>query len=107
MKCPYAFIVDVKGKYHSKEFVPWDMIPGVLVPCGKCIVCRQNRSAEWSARLVHESQYWEKKCFITLTYNNDNVPIVIDEKNSQGILTLNKTDYQKFIKRLGEEYGMC
>ncbi len=68
----------------------------IKVPCGQCIGCRLERSRQWAMRCVHEAQLHEKNCFITLTYNDENIP-----KDS----TLDKTDLQKFIKRLRKKYG--
>ena len=64
---------------------------GIIVPCGKCIKCRIQRTNEWKLRLVHESRYHEESCFITLTYNDENLP----EDRS-----LDKRVLQNFIKRL-------
>lgn len=61
------------------------------LPCGRCIGCRLRRSAEWALRGVHEASLHDRNCFITLTYNNENLPY-------RG--SLNKTHFQKFMKRL-------
>lgn len=61
------------------------------IPCGVCILCRQQHAREWGIRIAHEAQQWERSCFITLTYNDDNVP----KYNS-----LQYEDLQKFWKRL-------
>lgn len=45
------------------------------VPCGKCWACRLNYSAEWATRLTYECQETEHNYFVTLTYNDDNLPI--------------------------------
>lgn len=63
-----------------------------LAPCGKCNVCRVQRSNQWALRCMHElKQYGNKAVFVTLTYNEENLP-----KNK----TLVKDDLQKFWKRL-------
>jgi len=61
------------------------------VKCGQCIGCRISRSKEWAARIVHESQMHQDNCFITLTYNDENLP-------HDG--SLDKEHFQKFMKRL-------
>jgi len=61
------------------------------VSCGQCIGCRLERSRQTATRCMHESQLHEQNCYITLTYDNDNLP-------AYG--SLNKTDIQKFFKRL-------
>ena len=75
------------------------------IPCGKCIGCRIGKSVEWALRCVHESQMYERNCFITLTYDEDNVP-------RSG--TLVKKHFQDFLKRLRKSvepkqirYFMC
>lgn len=60
-------------------------------PCGHCLSCRISKAREWSARLLHELNYWDKSVFVTLTYDNEHLP----PHNS-----LVKKDLQKFFKRL-------
>ena len=65
---------------------------GVLnVPCSRCLPCRVNRARMWSVRIMHEVKLWPENSFVTLTYNDENLP-----KNN----SLCKQDCQKFIKRL-------
>lgn len=59
--------------------------------CGQCIGCRLERSRQWAVRCIHESQQYEENSFLTLTYNDDNLP-------SDG--SLNKTHFPGFMKRL-------
>ena len=61
------------------------------LPCGQCTGCRLERSKQWAIRCVHEASLYENNCFITLTYNNENLP-----KD----FSLNKRDFQLFMKRL-------
>jgi hypothetical protein len=67
----------------------------VKVPCGRCIGCRLERSRQWAMRCVHESQLYEKNCFITLTFNDEHLP-------KSG--SISKRDMQLFMKRLRKEY---
>lgn len=62
-----------------------------FVSCGHCLECLMKRSTEWSYRIMLESRLYSENCFITLTYNEDNLP--------QGA-SLKRMDLQKFIKRL-------
>lgn len=64
---------------------------GLLVPCGKCVMCRIAKRREWTLRLIHESMYWEDSVFLTLTYDDEHVP---------EDFSLKKRDLQLFIKRL-------
>ena len=61
----------------------------VKVPCGQCIGCRLERSRQWAMRCVHEAQLHEDSCFITLTYNDENLP---DDAS------LNVKHFQNFMK---------
>ncbi len=63
----------------------------IEVSCGQCIGCRLDKSREWAIRCVHEAQMHEDNCFITLTYNEENLP-------SDGSLV--KEHFQKFMKKL-------
>lgn len=63
----------------------------VQVPCGQCIGCRLEKSRQWAMRCVHEASLHDHNSFITLTYSPENLP-----KDR----SLNKSHFQKFIKRL-------
>ncbi len=68
----------------------------VQIPCGQCIGCRLERSRQWAIRCSHEASLWEANEFITLTYNDANMPF-------GGSLQLR--DFQLFMKRLRKKYG--
>lgn len=72
-----------------------DIIYPIKLPCGQCIGCRLEHARQWAVRCVHESQLHQKNCFITLTINDENL-----DKN----LSLDKTDFQLFMKRLRKKY---
>lgn len=67
-------------------------VEGTLeLPCGQCIGCRLERSRQWAMRCLHESSLHDRNAFITLTYDDSNLP-------PGG--SLDYTDFQKFMKRL-------
>jgi len=68
----------------------------VKLPCGQCIGCRLEKARQWAIRCVHEASLWEKNCFITLTYNDDNLP-------ANG--SVSKREFQLFMKRLRKKYN--
>lgn len=68
-----------------------ETIGDIEIPCGMCIGCRIRRSEDWTIRCMHEASLWPTNCFVTLTYKRDALP-----PNS----SLDKADYQKFMKRL-------
>lgn len=63
----------------------------IQIPCGRCIACRLDHADAWATRMSMEAKTWQKNCFVTLTYNNPNLP-----KNE----SLIKKDLQDFLKRL-------
>lgn len=63
----------------------------IIVPCGKCSLCKQKKSREWEFRAICETQSSSNiPYFVTLTYDNAHLP-------SDGV---NKRDIQLFLKRL-------
>lgn len=66
------------------------------VPCGNCIGCRLDRSRQWTIRLLHESKLHDINCFLTLTYDDLNLP-------QWG--TLVKKHPQDFLKRLRKHHA--
>lgn len=92
-------ISDGVSKQATKICTSFDVIP-----CGKCIGCRLSYSRSWADRLMLELQYHKYACFLTLTYNPENVPhseyINPDTGEVLPSLSLKKEDYQLFMKRL-------
>lgn len=84
-------------RYYYEDLFVKDYIE---IPCGKCEGCKAANAQEWTLRLYLESLYYEKKTMLTLTYDNEHVPI---NKNT-GILTLNPEDVENFMKRLRVDY---
>ena len=63
----------------------------VSVPCGQCVECRLDNARQWGIRIMKEAQCHEASSFLTLTYDDANLP-------DGG--TLVKDDIQAFHKRL-------
>lgn len=70
-----------------------------VVPCGKCLGCRTDYCREWSDRMALELLDHKKALFVTLTYNNENVPF-----SDNGLMTLSVRDCQLFFKRLRKKF---
>ena len=68
----------------------------ISVPCGRCAGCRLEHSRQWAVRCMQEKRMHTRSAFITLTYDNNNLP-------SGG--TLVKRDLQLFMKRLRKTHG--
>lgn len=60
----------------------------VSVPCGMCLQCRIDKVNEWTDRFCFEISQ-KNGAFVTLTYNDDNLPYQLE-----------KTHVQAFLKRL-------
>ena len=67
------------------------------LPCGKCEGCLKKRVDMWALRCMHEAGQHENNCFITLTYDDDNLP-----KNG----SLDHRDFQLFMKRLRKHFDV-
>lgn len=84
----------------------------LLVPCGKCWMCRKRKAKDWAIKLINEAKYHKEACFITLTFDNK---ILLDENSKarkMGALpnfpyTINasKEYFKKFMKRLRKKFS--
>lgn len=76
----------------------------IEIPCGKCYGCRMQYAREWADRCMLELQDHDDSYFVTLTYDNDNLPLndFIDPVTGEigKTATLDKRDMQLFFKRL-------
>lgn len=68
----------------------------VALPCGQCMGCRLDKARSWAMRLHVEGLEHAQSCFLTLTYDEVNIPYA----NS-----LLPDDLQRFIKRLRKHLG--
>lgn len=76
------------------------------VPCGHCIECRKDWQNDWTFRLTQEVKRCKIPIFLTLTYDDEHLPLgdvdlpfpEVETLSSQSVLV--KSDFQKFMKRL-------
>ncbi len=68
----------------------------MTVPCGQCIGCRLERSRQWAVRCMHEASLHWHNSYVTLTYNDENLPLYG---------SLAKEDFQKFVKRMRKHHA--
>ena len=105
-------------KYEDLMYNPKVM----LIPCGQCIGCRIRQREDWTTRIELEARDYPKDevWFITLTYNDENVPGMIvktgeimrkvqytwkpGEERPSSVQILLYEDIQKFLKRLRKAY---
>lgn len=82
MSCIAPIMLRVAGKFQP-------------VPCGKCGHCLSAKRFQWTFRLNQELKVADSALFLTLTYDEQNVPLGKDDMQC-----LHKPDYQSFMKRL-------
>lgn len=93
----YGFVPDIIGTSCANSIKLKDL--DFRVPCGKCLPCQKKRRSEWSLRLEHEYMFSDSAFFITLTYNDFNIP-----RTKEGYHTLHKKHLQNYIKRLRNDH---
>lgn len=83
----------------------------VTVKCGKCDTCKRQKAQEWAIKLINESKYHEKACFITLTFDNKILADVKSKAVKYGAhpnfalkIEYSMKYFQKFIKRLRRKF---
>lgn len=94
-------VAERKG-HHVSIFAPMVKMNGepylcdpLALPCGKCVGCRMDRAKQWKIRVTHECQDHEESHFITLTYDDDHLPV-----NEFGEPYIERRDVQLFMKNL-------
>lgn len=74
----------------------WDHPTHGPTRCGQCMECRLAYSREWAIRIMHEARMHSANSFVTLTYDDRNLP-------PYGQLV--KRDLQLFFKRLRKSFS--
>lgn len=109
--------VDVKERVYPLSTRNPMAYETLTLPCGQCIGCRLDYSRGWANRMMLELPYHETAYFLTLTYDDDHVPMDMylsvddDGFDDDGVvddgaihkhlsLTLRPDDLRDFIKRL-------
>lgn len=97
------YVFNINKSHPAFRFLP------VEVPCNQCKGCRLSKAMEWGIRCHHEAQFHEESCFITLTYNRENLPAnySVDENAFRlFLMRLRKKIYPRQIRFFGcGEYG--
>jgi hypothetical protein len=64
------------------------------VPCGHCNACKIAKANQKAVRVMHEAEMHKHNSFITLTYNDENLPLL-----PANVPTLSTAHVQNFFKR--------
>lgn len=72
-----------------------DKVQKMPVPCGKCVYCKTRKVNAWAFRIAEEEKYSYSAYFLTLTFEDKHI-----KATENGLMTLQKQPFQKFIKRL-------
>lgn len=77
------------------------------IPCGQCFECKTLKAREWSFRCMKEASKYENNIMLTLTYDDDHLPLsnIPDVETGELHSTLRKDDPVKFMKRLRKKFG--
>lgn len=90
----YLVTVDPRSNPHGLDRLPPDYY--LNVPCGKCSECRKSRRSGWAIRLIKEFEQWPESTFVTLTLDEQWLPIVEREPKKYLI---------RYIDRLRKSIG--
>lgn len=85
-----VFFKSTQKEYHQEPYT------GLQVPCGYCILCREEQARQTAVRIYHEALSHEQNSFVTLSYTDAHMP----EHGS-----LRYEDLVKFHKRLRKALG--
>lgn len=69
-------------------------------PCGRCLSCLKSRAWKWTSRIILETLNHEKSSFITLTYNEENLPDQHPVTGKMVFPTVDPNHLKNFIKRI-------
>lgn len=77
------------------------------LPCGKCFECKSKRAFDWAIRCKHEIACHNENSFITLTYDDENLPsfLIVKDYFQKFIKRLRKLTKQKLKYIVSHEYG--
>lgn len=98
---------DYEPVYNTDDIMPDDITEYIDMPCRSCPECYAQTRREWISRAVAEAQMHDRMCFLTLTYDDNHVPVA-EMPDMDGVLmrhqTLQYRDFQLFMKRLRKHF---
>lgn len=110
--CKELYFLDFEGKKQlcdmTSIFNPRTVVSNesIEIPCGQCIECRLAYSRMWAERIMLEAKNHVNTWFVTLTYNDDNLPDNFSGMPEfENLHSLYPQDMTKFLKRLRKNSG--
>lgn len=82
--------------FKKPEMPEFNQFLKIQLPCRKCMGCRISKSRDWALRICHESKMHDSNCVITITYDDDNLPLNC---------SLEPDHVRLFIKRLRKKFN--
>lgn len=75
---------DIDAEGNAINPVTGELVPArINVPCGRCVICQENRRNMWADRLELESRLVPVTYFITLTYDDLHYPGELCKRDTQ------------------------
>ena len=102
---PNAAIAASRDGFTMQCYLPIELATGNQVSCGRCTACRINKRREWTGKMIMESLTHEHRqardmAFLTLTYDNDHMPLT-----EAGEPTLDREETIRYRNRLRQIIG--
>jgi hypothetical protein len=93
---PVADRIDIQRSMYESNLYRYDEGTEIIeLKCGQCQECRMQQASQWSVRLTNELKTFPDAIFLTLTYDEDHLPL----NNS-----LNPEHLRQFMKNLRYKY---
>lgn len=110
-----AKLLEADNNVIRKRMFSWwdDNMAWQKIPCKKCWACQLNYSAEWATRIMLEAKAHECNYWLTLTYDDEHLPIAEEIKYRKETYTNDGTwtsgtlydkDVKTFINSLRQKY---
>lgn len=73
----YAASEGGRIKFFTKRDTQYwvDNYTGLQVPCGTCILCKEEYARQQAIRITHEATLHNDNSFVTLTYSDKHLPM--------------------------------
>lgn len=99
-----VFFYDLNSIKSLEKISGWDSKQVQVCRCGQCVSCKLVYARDWAIRCSLEASLHEHNYFITLTYDDLNLPKgeFLDYSGTVWESNLCPSDVQKFLKNLRE-----